>query len=230
MSVTNHLAFPPSIRIPLVLHVFVSWHLRWSLAASLPVTIAATSALPTVRRAQAADPAPEIENAKHSFEGVVIDRTFVRSGPSDTFYPTQNIEKGATVIVVAKKGNWSKIQPPEGSFSYIQKAFVNKYGDGKNGKVTTPTLIVRAGNSVQPQLQWAVQTKLDVGQDVTIFGEENEYFKIRPPEVGLPVHQGDEVKPAARAAQVRRTPGRPAVARRPSIRQRRHADARTHAD
>jgi uncharacterized protein YgiM (DUF1202 family) len=168
---------------------------RWLLAASLPVASAAAWAVPAVCRAQAADPAPEIENAKHSFEGVVIDRTFVRSGPSDTFYPTQNIEKGAAVIVVAKKGNWLKIQPPEGSFSYIQKAFVNKYGDGKNGKVTTPTLIVRAGSSVQPQLQWAVQTKLDVGQDVTILGEENEYFKIRPPESAYLYIKADEVKP-----------------------------------
>jgi uncharacterized protein YgiM (DUF1202 family) len=174
---------------------FSGWASRWFLAAALPVTVVAMSAMPAVCRAQAPESAPEIENAKHSFEGVVVDRTFVRSGPSDTFYPTQNIEKGANVIVVAKKGNWLKIQPPEGSFSYIQKAFVNKYGDGKSGKVTTPTLIVRAGSSIQPQLQWAVQTKLDIGQDVAILGEENEYFKIRPPESAFLYIKADEVKP-----------------------------------
>ncbi len=97
--------------------------------------------------------------------------------------------------MVAKKGNWLKVQPPEGSFSYVQKAFVNKYGDGKSGKVTTPNLIVRAGSSVQPQLQWAVQTKLDIGQDVTILGEENEYFKVRPPESAYLYIKADEVKP-----------------------------------
>ena len=170
---------------------------RWLLAASLPVAIAAVWAVPAVSRAQATDTAaPELENAKHSFEGQVnVRTTYVRSGPSDTFYPTQNIDKGATVVVVAKKGNWLKIQPPDGSFSYIQKAFVNKYGDGKNGKVTTQALIVRAGSTVQPQLQWAVQTKLDIGQDVTILGEENEYFKIRPPESAYVYIKADEVTP-----------------------------------
>jgi uncharacterized protein YgiM (DUF1202 family) len=167
------------------------------LSVSVPLTVAAASALPAVCRAQTADTAvPEIENAKHSFEGQVnVRTTYVRSGAGDNFYPTQNIDKGATVVVVAKKGNWLKIQPPEGSFSYVQKAFVNKYGDGKFGKVNGQNLIVRAGSIVQPQLQWAVQTKLDNGQDVTILGEENEYFKIRPPESAYLYIKADEVTP-----------------------------------
>ena len=166
---------------------------RWLLAASMPISLAAVWAVPGFCLAQATDAAPEVENAKHSFEGLVNNPTYVRSGPSDTFYPTQKIDKSASVVVVGKKGNWLKVQPPEGSFSYIQKAFVNKYGDGKAGKVTTPNLIVRAGSSVQPQLQWAVQTKLDIGQDVTILGEENEYFKIRPPESAYLYIKADEV-------------------------------------
>ncbi len=105
MSVTNHLAFPPSIRIPLVLHVFVSWHRAWLLAASLPVTIAATSALPTASAAPRRPiPAPEIENAKHSFEGVVIDNTYVRSGPKRHLLPDPEDRKGRDRCRDGKEG------------------------------------------------------------------------------------------------------------------------------
>ena len=171
--------------------------------AALVAAVAAAPLLVSVpAHAQAVDVVPEVENAPHSFEGQVNQTTYVRSGPSDTFYPTQKVTKGTTVIVVAMKGSWLKIQPPEGSFSYVQKAYVNKYGDGKTGKVTQ-ALVVHAGSQVQPQMQSAVQTKLDAGQDVTILGEENEYFKIKPPESAYVFIRKDDVTPIRPVSKTR---------------------------
>jgi uncharacterized protein YgiM (DUF1202 family) len=130
-------------------------------------------------RAQADAPPPDVANAKFSAEGLITMPTFVKAGPGDNFYPTMKLEKGSTVVVVGTKGSWLKIEPPKGSFSYVPKAYVQRHGDGNKAKVSG-SLNVRAGSALQPA-QWAMQCKMEVGQDVTILGEESEFFKIEPP-------------------------------------------------
>jgi hypothetical protein len=58
--------------------------------------------------------------------------------------------------------------------------YVTRRGEGKVGRVNSP-LNVRAGSSLNG-MKTTVQTKLDPDQDVTILGEDDEYFKIAPPE------------------------------------------------
>jgi uncharacterized protein YgiM (DUF1202 family) len=127
-------------------------------------------------------PQPEVENAKNSFEGKInSNAVYVRSGPSENFYPTLKVDKGAAVTVVGIKYNWLKIEPPAGSFSYVAKAYVQRHGDGTEGVVTkdaTPN--VRAGSDLNA-MKTTVQTKLQPGQHVKILGEQDEYFKIEPP-------------------------------------------------
>jgi len=124
---------------------------------------------------------PEVENAKSAFLGDIKSATFVRSGPSENFYPTLKLEKGAKVTVVGIKYNWLKIEPPKGSFSYVAKAFVKRHGDGAEGVVdANANPNVRAGSDLNA-VKTTVQTKLQPGQHVKIVGEQDEYFKIEPP-------------------------------------------------
>ncbi|MGH7213278.1 MAG: hypothetical protein ACREIT_00645 [Tepidisphaeraceae bacterium] len=125
---------------------------------------------------------PEVENARQSFAGVVnSNAVYVRSGPGENYYPTAKLDKGAPITVVGIKFEWLKIAPPQGSFCYVAKAYVEKFGDGTQGKATKPDLNVRAGSSLNA-MKTTVQAKLNQGDTVTIVGEQDEYFKIAPPE------------------------------------------------
>lgn len=126
--------------------------------------------------------APEVENSRQNFSGVInSSAVYVRSGPGENYYPTMKLDKGVAVTVVGIKFDWLKIVPPEGSFSYVAKAYVEKRGDGSIGRVTKPDLNVRAGSDLNA-MKTTVQSKLDAGQDVQIVGEQDEYFKVKPPE------------------------------------------------
>ena len=131
---------------------------------------------------QLGDSVGEIQNSRFQFEGEVnANAVYVRSGPSDNDYATTKLDKGAKVIVVgAGKFDWLKILPPEGSFCYVAKAYVEKRGDGKLGRVTN-ALNVRVGSQLLP-MKTKVAAKLEPGQDVQIVGEQDEYFKIKPPQ------------------------------------------------
>lgn len=124
---------------------------------------------------------PDIENSKYQFAGVVnSNAVFVRSGPSENDYATMKLDKGAEVKVVGIRFEWLKVVPPEGSFCYVAKAFVDRRGDGGVGRVTN-NLNVRVGSQLN-ELKAKIATKLEPGVDVDILGEEQEYFKIKPPK------------------------------------------------
>ncbi len=125
--------------------------------------------------------APDVDNAKYNFSGVINSPSVnVRSGPGDNYYPTSKLNKATPVTVVGIRFDWLKVKPPEGSFSYVAKAYVTRFGDGTKGKVDKPDLRVRAG-STENQMKTTVQTTLNVGDEVNIIGEVDEYYKITPP-------------------------------------------------
>lgn len=124
---------------------------------------------------------PEVENSKYQFAGEInANSVYVRSGPGEGYYPTIKLDKGATVTVVGIKFEWLKILPPEGSFSYVAKAYVERTGDGSIGTVTKSDVNVRAGSSLNA-MKGSLQTKLNQNDRVVIMGEQDEYFKIQPP-------------------------------------------------
>lgn len=124
----------------------------------------------------------EIENARNSFPAIVnSNAVYVRCGPADSYYPTLKLDKGAKVTVVGMKMDWLKIVPPEGSFCYISKAFVDRNGDGSAGKVNKDAVNVRAG-SLLNSLKVVPLCQLSIGMDVKILGVQDEYYKIAPPE------------------------------------------------
>jgi SH3-like domain-containing protein len=125
--------------------------------------------------------APAVETGKQPVACVVnADAVVVRSGPGENYYPTMKLDKGAKVTVVGHKFGWLKVIPPEGSFSYIGKAFVTRKGDGTKGSVNGTEVRVRAGSSLNEMVS-IVQAQLNTGTEVEIIGEKNEFFLIKPP-------------------------------------------------
>lgn len=124
----------------------------------------------------------EIPTAPKSAIGEVTATSVnVRSGPAESHYPTMKLNKGDRVVVVGHRFDWLKIKPPQGSFSYIAKIYVDRDGAGASGTVSRNDVVVRAGSTLSAQNS-EVQTKLNTGDKVEILGEQNEYYKITPPE------------------------------------------------
>jgi len=135
---------------------------------------------PLTARAQDADTNPDEGNSKFQFEGVVnANAVYVHSGPSENDYPTMKLDRGAHLTVVGIRFDWLKIVPPDGSFCYVAKAYTEKRGDGTIGR-TTNALIVRMGSDLNT-LKVKVAKRLEADTDVQIIGEQDEYFKIKPP-------------------------------------------------
>src|SRR6185503_5208731 len=109
---------------------------------------------------------PEVANSKHPRVGKIKENSvYVRSGPSNNFYPTMKLDKDAKVTVVGIKYGWLKILPPEGSFSFIPQAYVTRRGDGKVGRVDQAAN-VRAGSSLQ-SVKTSIQCRVGPNTDVT---------------------------------------------------------------
>src|SRR5215207_4673331 len=146
----------------------------------LSVVIAA----PSICFSQAAaqdEVAPAVETGKQAVPCVVnADAVVVRSGAGENYYPTMKLDKGAKVTVVGHKFGWLKVIPPEGSFSYIGKAFVTRTGDGTKGTVNGTEVRVRAGSMLNEMVS-IVQAQLNTGTEVEIIGEKNEFYLIKPP-------------------------------------------------
>ncbi len=117
---------------------------------------------------------------------ITADDVYVRSGPGTNYYHCSKLNKGEKVVVVGSKFSWSRIVPPEGSFSWISKQYVSI--DPANpgiGVVTGDAVRVYAGSEAQkPIHSEKVQNKLNKSEKVKIIlGEEeaSDYYKIVPP-------------------------------------------------
>jgi SH3-like domain-containing protein len=154
------------------------------LALAISATLAGASLmLPMSVLAQSAPAAAAADTVQQPFVGIINDdNVYVRSGPGEVFYATTKLNKGAKINVVAVRNDWLKIIPPDGSFCYVARAYVEKRGDGTVGRVTKAELNVRAGSALNG-LKTTVQTSLAEGDDVKILPDQaqDEYFKIIPP-------------------------------------------------
>jgi uncharacterized protein YgiM (DUF1202 family) len=151
---------------------------RWILFAA-----AALAALPPALHAQeAVQVQPDVANSRFQFTGAVNSAdVYVRSGPGEGYYTTMKLPQGTQVTVVGIKFDWLKIVPPPGSFCYVSKLYIERRGDGTIGRVTHPDINVRAGSSLN-EIKTTVVGKLNAGDDVKILGEQDEYYKIEPPQ------------------------------------------------
>ena len=149
---------------------------RFLLSATL--SIATCSALAPALCAQES-PSGEISGKRVT--GVVnANAVYVRSRASEDAYPTMMLKKGDEVTVVGAKANWLKIVPPDKSFAYVPKSYVNMHGDGTVGTMQREW-IARVGSSLN-ELAAEPMATVHQGEEVQIIGQHNEYFEIKPPK------------------------------------------------
>jgi hypothetical protein len=132
-------------------------------------------------------------------EGIVkADVAEVRSGPSDKFYVTNRVRRGARVEIVEDlPGGWLKIKPPPGSFSYINLTFLDPDSPKKPTYVVValsnqviPVLIgsetVLRDDKGQPRRPDIAGARLKEGTLVTAIGQplddaDGHWMPIEPP-------------------------------------------------
>ncbi len=115
------------------------------------------------------------------FQGVVTgDSVYIRSGPDTNYYPIAKLNTGAKVAVVDQEYGWYKITPPQGSFSWVSKRYVESTGS-KAGRITGSRVNIRAGSPLSSR-NFAVQMQAEKGTEVQIVGQQGQWYKISPPE------------------------------------------------
>lgn len=143
------------------------------------------------------------------FEAVVTDEAVdVRAGPGRAYYVVDQLERGDRVRVVQTLYDWSKIEAPESSFSYISQAFVNARGDGSTGVVNSDRQEVKAGSLQGPGISYKTQVVLNRGDEVKILDTEGDYYKIEPPDNAYVYLPPGSLRPVGPADEAPRGPAR----------------------
>jgi uncharacterized protein YgiM (DUF1202 family) len=118
------------------------------------------------------------------FAEIIGDNVYFRSGPGTNYYRCGKLGQDDIVKIVSASNVWSRILPPQGSFSWISKQYVTI--DAANpdmGIVTGDEVRVYAGSQYyEPIHSDRIQLHLNRGDKVVLLGEEmGDYYKIAPP-------------------------------------------------
>lgn len=142
---------------------------------SVVVFFLATS-ISSMVRAQSLPPA-----AASPWEGEVTGmNVYVRSGAGTSHYPTTKLNAGDRVLVLDEKFGWYRIVPPAKSFSYIDRALVERIAGTDLATVKQDRVFVRAGSHLVSRKS-TTQVVLNQGVRVQIIGEADGFYKIKPP-------------------------------------------------
>ncbi len=125
--------------------------------------------------------APALAADDYPWDGQITGNNVnVRAGAGTAYYPTCKLNDGDKVRVVGELKGWYEIVPPPGSFSYIDRAAVQRH-TSDIGNVTREKSYVRAGSNISRRKS-QTQITLTTGDPVVILGEADGFYKIRPPE------------------------------------------------
>ncbi|NOY42109.1 MAG: hypothetical protein GXP26_09765 [Planctomycetes bacterium] len=92
---------------------------------------------------------------------------YVRSGPGQRYYPTQQLQQGHAVEVYRHDGDgWCAVRPPEGSFSLVATHQVNQLGQGV-AEVSAEQTVTRVGSLLSPERS-AIQVLLTRGERIKV--------------------------------------------------------------
>jgi len=113
---------------------------------------------------------------------VTADRTYLRAGPGDDFYPTERLVAGATVEVWAvDPSGYVAVRPVEGSFSWLRACDVDAVSvlggpptgpaSGRSvGVIVTDGAVSRVGSQLN-DLRHVAQVSLEAGERVQVIEE-----------------------------------------------------------
>ena len=115
---------------------------------------------------------------------VVEPDAYVRSGPGQRYYPTQQLPQGFALEVYRHDGDqWCAVRPPEGSFSWIAAHQVRLLDD-KVAEVVAERAVARTGSVLSPARS-AVQVLLPRGERVELLAanptDDPRWLRIIPP-------------------------------------------------
>jgi len=143
----------------------------------------------------AAPPAAAIAAALPLTVEVAAERTLLRSGPGDDFYPTDRLSRGAAVEVWAiHDSGYCAVRPVAGSFSWVRPADVVPEDqpplgkEGFAGVVVTDGAVARVGSQLN-DLRHVSQVALEAGERVRVIEKvvhgpgrhAGEWLRIEPP-------------------------------------------------
>ena len=121
---------------------------------------------------------------------VTSDDVYVRSGPGDSYYPTDKLKVGQEVEVYRHDpGGWYAIRPPEGSFSWVHGRYL-KLGQDHLATLTEDRIAARVGSRFS-DVRDSIQVRLQKGETVEVLeakrtgpanaNASNTWYKIAPP-------------------------------------------------
>lgn len=150
------------------------------------------AAIVLVASTAAADPLPVTAE-------VLSLRTLLRSGPGDSFYPTERLPQGTPLEVWAiDESGYCAVRPVPGSFSWVRAGDVSETagedfsepssGMGAVGVVVTDGTVARVGSRLN-DLRHVTQVALEAGERVRIIERvripsgrhAGEWLRIEPP-------------------------------------------------
>lgn len=143
-------------------------------------------------RAAAQEKSGSAKLAEPDLRYVEVDRAHVYAGPSEDYYPTSFLTRGASVTVFEQtQDGWLAIRPPKGSFSWLPATQGFLLPGGRTVEVTEAEAVSWIGSSLGTPKQYRWQVRLNRGEQLTVIGEqtlgEEEsdkktlWYKISPP-------------------------------------------------
>ncbi|MEN8127644.1 MAG: hypothetical protein ABFR90_07545 [Planctomycetota bacterium] len=157
----------------------LSAFIMFSMVLSLTATAAEDAATPQI----AGKPA----DVQYPFIATVTgNNVYVRSGKGTAYYHCSKLNTNDNVTVIEEVFGWAKVVPPEGSYSWIHKDYVDvKKDTPKVGVLNGDNVRVWAGSDdIEPMRSSSMQTKLNTGEIVELLPsqpETGDYYKIKSP-------------------------------------------------
>ena len=129
------------------------------------------------------------------------------------YYELGQLGKGDLVSVVGQKLGWYQILPPEGTYFYIAKEYVEADPSGATGKTAKAAFVnVRAASALHPNSDYAILGSIRRGTDLTLLGTQTipgtpakEYYKVAPP-AGIAVYVKPDLVVTAPSGTEYKTP------------------------
>ena len=157
----------------------ISVAVLFSLILSFPAVAVDNSATPKIAGLPA--------DVQYPFMAKVLgNNVYVRSGKGTAYYACGKVNLDDQVTVLGEAFGWAEILPPEGSYSWIHKNYVDVEEDQPTvGVLTGDNVRVWAGSdNIEPMRSSSMQTKLNTGEIIELFADQptdDDYYKIKPP-------------------------------------------------
>ncbi len=119
---------------------------------------------------------------------ITTDDVYVRSGPGQSYYPTDKLKAGQQVEVYRRDpGGWYAIRPPEGSFSWVSGRFLQP-GVEDLAVVAADRVAARVGSRFS-EIRDVIQVRLHKAEVVEVLEKKRTrtgsdgriWYKIAPP-------------------------------------------------